>query len=104
MEPILLLKEKSEKIEKLNIKFIYRKNLDITLDFDKKITVREMLNTFLDKTNSIKTLDQKKIMFFHGTNLLNLPKFIDQNIENVFGRGKITIQVKDKGNFIGGLL
>lgn len=101
-EPILFSPEKTEKTEKLNIKFIYRKNLHVTLDFDKKITVREMLNAFLDHTNSIKTLDQKKIMFFHGTNLLNLPRFIDKNIENVFGRGIITIQVKDKGNFIGG--
>ena len=92
-------------VDTLNISFIYNKNLPkTTFDFDKKITVKEMLNRFLQSTNSITTLDTKKIMFFHGTNLINLPKFLDKNIENVFGRGKITIQIKDKGNIIGGAL
>jgi hypothetical protein len=90
----------------LNVNFLYNKKLPKTnFNFDRKISVREMIRIFLESTNSIITFDSKKIMFFHGTNLLNLPKFIDQRIENVLGRQKsITIQIKDKGNIIGGLI
>lgn len=91
--------------ETLNISFYYSKaNPVFNFDFNKKITVREMLENFLKQTNSINTLDTKKIMFFHNGNLLTLPKFIDKNIENVLGRGKIGIQIKDKGNIIGGII
>ena len=93
-------------IQTINVKFAYNKSLPKSdFNFDKKITVREMITTFLESTNSIISFDTKKIMFFHGANLLNLPKFIDQRIENVLGRQKsITIQIKDKGNIIGGLI
>lgn len=93
-------------IQTINVKFAYNKSLPKSdFNFDKKITVREMITTFLESTNSIISFDTKKIMFFHGANLLNLPKFIDQRIENVLGRQKtISIVVKDKGNIIGGLI
>ena len=92
--------------QNINVKFIYDKNLPKSnFDFDRKITVRDMIRMFLESTNSIISFDTKKIMFFHGANLLNLPKFIDQRIENVLGRQKaISIQVKDKGNIIGGFV
>ena len=92
--------------QNINVKFIYNKILpESNFDFDRKITVREMITHFLEATNSIISFDTKKIMFFHGANLLNLPKFIDQKIENALGRQKtISIQVKDKGNIIGGLI
>ena len=99
LEPILITPNIPEN---LKITFNYRKNENFTFEFNKKMTVREMLNNFLDKTNSVKTLDLKKLMFFHGTILLNSPKFIDKSIENIFGRGKIIIQIKDRGNYIGG--
>lgn len=92
--------------QNINVEFIYNMNIPKSnFDFDRKITVREMITHFLEATNSIINFDTKKIMFFHGANLLNLPKFIDQKIENVLGRQKkISIQVKDKGNIIGGLI
>ena len=61
-----------------------------------------MIESFLKTVQSIKIFDLKKIMFIYSGRILTLPIFINQKIENVFQRGKIIIEVKDKGNFIGG--
>lgn len=87
---------------KITFKYSNKGLADSNFDFDKKITVKEMLNIFLEKTNSVKTFDTKKIMFTYSGKILTLPKFIGQNIENIFQRGKIIIEVRDKGNYIGG--
>ncbi len=70
-------------------------------NFDKKITVKQMLTEFLQNTDSIVTFEPKKVRFFYNGILLS--KKYDQNIENIFGKQRnVRIEVKDLGNIIGG--
>ncbi len=85
-----------------HITFIYNPD-KISLDFNKKETVRDMINKFLRKTNSIMTVEQKKIMFFCDGKILNSKAFLDYNLENLFGRQtNKNIKIQDKGKIIGG--
>ncbi len=87
-----------------HITFIYNPNR-IPKNFHKKTTVREMINEFLKITNSIMTVDQKKIMFFCDGKILNSNKFLDINLENLFGlQINKNIKIQDKGKIIGGLI
>ena len=85
------------------ITFIYGNEEKMELEFDSKITVREMLESFLVATKSNIILSPSEITFFCGPNILNDPKFIDKKLENIFKRGRITpIKVNDILNIIGG--
>ena len=86
-----------------HITFIYNPNR-ISKDFYKKQTVREMINEFLRITNSIMTVEQKKIFFLCDGKILNSKAFLDINLENLWGRQTIkNITVQDKGKIIGGI-
>ena len=86
-----------------HITFIYNPNR-ISIDFYKKQTVREMISEFLRATNSIMTVEQKKILFLCDGKILNSKVFLDINLENLLGRQtNKNIKVQDKGKIIGGV-
>ena len=88
------------------MKFTFNKDNseEIRIDFDENRTFKELLEYYLKKTNSIITLDPKRIFFFYNTKLLNKDESILNNIikKNVTRGSKQVIRIKDKDNIIGG--
>lgn len=87
--------------------FVFIINTDrerFTFDLDR--TVRELLFNFLQRTNSIQTLDSKKIFFSYGQSLLNQTEtLLNKCLKDVFPlrSSHIKIYVKDRAKIIGGI-
>jgi len=88
---------------KIKINFKFDENEIKSINFDIKITVKEMLTKYLEETVSIKSLNTNDILFIYGGLILNTQNLINESIEKVFNRQKKTITVKEKKRIIGGL-
>ena len=88
---------------KIKINFKFDENEIKSINFDIKITVKEMLTKYLEETVSIKSLNTNDILFIYGGLILNTQNLINESIEKVFNRQKKTITGKEKKRIIGGL-
>ena len=84
-----------------NVKFVGLLLDEKTMLFDQSITVDSMLKTFLNETNSPLFLDTEKILFMFKGRVLNMPKFLNKNLSEVFKSDKAIIKVTDCDNMVG---
>ena len=74
-----------------------------SFEYNSSMIVRDMLNDFLLKTNSKKTLSTNEIAFMFGTKIINNKNFIDQPLSSIFKSKKnVAINVRDMNDVIGG--
>ena len=57
---------------------------------------------FLKRRNSVVTLERNKILFSFRNKVLNSKPYENQMIQNIFGRGNVTVKIIDKNKIIGG--
>lgn len=74
----------------------------LNFSFKKTSTIKEMLEDFLKRTNSVVTLERNKIIFSFRNKVLNSKPYENQMIQNIFGRGNVTVKIIDKNKIIGG--
>ena len=67
-------------------------------------TIKQMLEDFLNQTNSKKTLKPNEISFIIGSNILNTEKNLEKTLKEVFKNNKMIkpIKIIDSNNVIGG--
>ena len=85
-----------------SFKFCYGEN--ITINFDRNRTIEDLLNQFLDETNSIRTLDPSKIYFMYNSHIINQPIKLSKAIKDIFkgATREFKITVTDTEGVIGG--
>ena len=82
-----IIEEKKEKIS-----IIFRRDIDEQLlMFDLDISVKEMLNKYLEKYSSVRSLDNDKIFFIYRSKILNNPYFLNKTLKSVFGNRQNSI-------------
>ena len=75
-----IIEEKKEKIA-----IIFKRDIDEKLlVFNLDMSVKEMLNKYLEKYSSIKNLDNDTIFFIFQSRILNNPHFLEKSLKSVF--------------------
>ena len=70
--------------------------------FDSNITIKEMLNDFLKKTNSKIELQSEDIQFIYKGKILNTPNYLNRFVGDIFKLNNHKVKVWDSKNIIGG--
>jgi hypothetical protein len=70
--------------------------------FASNITIKEMLNNFLQQTNSKIELHSDNIQFIYKGKILNTPSFLDKKVGEIFRLSNHKVKVMDSKNIIGG--
>jgi hypothetical protein len=70
--------------------------------FASNITIKEMLNNFLQQTNSKIELHSDNIQFIYKGKILNTPAFLDKKVGEIFRLSNHKVKVMDSKNIIGG--
>ena len=89
---------------KINILFIYNEGFGIQeklFEYEDICTIKEMLEDFLRKTNSKKTLAPSDICFIYNAKILNNERFLNKRLKEVFKESLNRIIVKDYCDIIG---
>ena len=75
-------------------------------NYDGSMTIQNMLNDFLIKTNSKITLNEEAILFQFNAHILNKGENLSKTVADIFKKNKINTQIKvyDYKNVIGGII
>ena len=77
--------------------------IDKNLEFNENSTIRDVLVSFLEQTNSKINYNVEEISFMYNSILINSEKYLDRPIKVVFKRNNNPkIKVIDSNNIIGG--
>jgi len=75
----------------------------INVSYDASITARDFILDFTSKHTSLSTTDSTVYTFKYGTKILNLPKFLDKQLQYLIQNGSKVIFVrKHEVNYSGG--
>ena len=72
-------------------------------EFESYYSIRQVLQSFLNKTKSKNNINLDKIQFIYKGKLLNSPQFLDQKASEMFKFQNHKIKVWDSENIIGGI-
>ena len=92
-------------MSKIRIKFdtdIEEINKQI-FEFESYYSIREVLQSFLNKTKSKNDLSLERIQFIYKGKILNSPQFLNQKANEIFRFQNHKIKVWDSENIIGGI-
>ena len=62
-------------------------------EYEDICTIKEMLEDFLRKTNSKKTLAPSDICFVYNSTILNTEKYINKRLKEVFKKNRIQCNI-----------
>jgi len=91
-------------MSKIHILFTHNERPDIKnmlFEFDKTLTIKEMLLDFLKKTNSKMILDVKKTYFMHKSKILNQENYLNKILKEEFKKDNDLVQITDCDNIVG---
>ena len=71
-------------------------------EFESYYSIREILQSFLNQTNSKNDINSEKIQFIYKGKILNSSQFLDQKASDMFRFQNHKIKVWDSENIIGG--
>ena len=75
-------------------------------NYDGSMTIQNMLNDFLIKTNSKITLNEEAILFQFNAHILNKGENLSKTVDDIFKNKTINAKIKvtDYKNVIGGII